>query len=303
MMSQFEGVFSVLPTPFSESGSVDANGLTRIIDLFLKAGVSGFTALGVTSETARLTEEERSAIVNIVLGHVSGRVPVVVGTTAEGTHTCIEHSRAVVSAGASAVMVSPPRMPKLNSEAVIRHYKMLSDAVDTTIVVQDYPPISGYAMEPSLLVRIATEIPQARVIKLEDPPTPLKIARIRELPGADAVAIFGGLGGMYLLEELLSGATGAMTGFAFPEILVQVVRHFHLRELEKAKEIFYRYVPLMRFEFQEGIGMAIRKEILRRRGAIDRSNVRSPGANVDPSTQRALDELFSWLKAEGCPWI
>ena len=297
-MSQFAGVFSVLPTPFLSGGSVDSDGLKRIIDLFLKAGVSGFTALGVTSETARLTEGERSAIVNVVLNHVSGRVPVVVGTTAEGTHTCIEHSRAVVSGGASAVMVSPPRMPKLNSDAVIRHYKALADAVDTTIVVQDYPPISGYAMEPSLLVRIVTEIPQARVIKLEDPPTPLKIARIRESHGGDSVAIFGGLGGMYLLEELLAGATGAMTGFAFPEVLVQVVRHFHSGELEKAKEIFYRYVAVMRFEFQEGIGMAIRKEILRRRGVLENSAVRAPGANMDASTMRALDELLAWLKMD-----
>ena len=295
MMSQFAGVFSVLPTPFSSSGNVDTGGLKRIIDLFLEAGVSGFTALGVTSETARLSEQERDTIVNVVLNHVSGRVPVVVGTTAEGTNTCIEHSRAVISAGASGVMVSPPRMPKLNSEAVVRHYKALADAVDTTIVVQDYPPISGYAMEPSLLIRIVTEIPQARVIKLEDPPTPLKIARLRELAGGDSVAIFGGLGGMYLFEELLAGATGAMTGFAYPEILVRIVRHFHSGELDQAKEIFYQYVSLMRFEFQEGIGMAIRKEMLRRRGVIENSAVRAPGPNMDPSTMRALDELLTWL--------
>jgi 4-hydroxy-tetrahydrodipicolinate synthase len=303
MMSQFEGVFSVLPTPFTSGGGVDADGLKRIIDLFLDAGVSGFTALGVTSETSRLTELERSAIVNVVLDQVSGRVPVVIGTTAEGTQICIEQSRAVVSAGASAVMVSPPRMAKLNSEAVIRHYKALADAVDTTIVVQDYPPISGYAMEPSLLLRIVAEIPAARVIKLEDPPTPVKVARIRELPGGGSVRIFGGLGGMYLLEELMAGATGAMTGFAYPEILVQVVKHFHSGNLAKAKEIFYRYVPVMRFEFQEGIGMAIRKEILRRRGVIENSAVRPPGANMDASTVRALDELLAWLKAEGCPWM
>jgi 4-hydroxy-tetrahydrodipicolinate synthase len=303
MMSQFEGVFSVLPTPFSSDGSVDADGLKHVIDLFLNAGVSGFTALGVTSETSRLTEQERSKIVNVVLERVSGQVPVVVGTTAEGTQICIEQSRAVVSAGASAIMVSPPRMPKLNSEAVIRHFKALANAVDTTIVVQDYPPISGYAMEPSLLVRIVTEIPHARVIKLEDPPTPLKIARIRELPDGDSVKIFGGLGGMYLLEELIAGATGAMTGFAFPEILIQVVKHFHAGELEKAKEVFYRHVSVMRFEFQEGIGMAIRKEILRRRGVIENSFVRPPGANMDASTMRALDELMAWLKTEGSPWI
>jgi 4-hydroxy-tetrahydrodipicolinate synthase len=103
---------------------------------------------------------------------------------------------------------------------------------------------------------------------------------------------------MYLLEELMAGATGAMTGFAFPEILIQVVKQFHSGEQEKAKDVFYRYVPVMRFEFQEGIGMAIRKEILRRRGVIENSAVRAPGANMDATTMHALDELLAWLKLD-----
>ena len=302
-MLNLQGVFSVLPTPFTTEDRVDGEGLKRIIDLFLSARVSGFTILGVTSEVSRLSEREKREIVELVLKHVNGRVPVVVGTTAEGTHTCIESSRVAVSSGASAVMVSPPRMPRLNSETVVRHYKALADAVDTTIVVQDYPPISGYTLEPSLLIRIAREVPKAHAIKLEDAPTPRKVARIREAAEGLELTIFGGLGGVYLLEELMAGATGAMTGFAVPEILVQVVKNFHSGDLEQAKEIFYSYVALMRFEFQEGIGMAIRKEILRRRGAIDNGRVRPPGAGLDAQTSRALDGLIDWLKKQGCLWI
>ena len=103
-----------------------------------------------------------------------------VGTTAEGLRTCIEYTRQAKAAGAARVMVSPPRMPKLNSDAVVRHYAALADAVDIPIVVQDYPPISGFAMEPWLLARIAREVPAARTIKLEDPPTPFKTSRILE---------------------------------------------------------------------------------------------------------------------------
>ena len=302
-MFKLEGVFSVLPTPFTADDRVDHDGLRRIIDLFLKAEVSGFTILGVTSEVSRLSEKEKREVVESVLKHISGRVPVVVGTTAEGTHTCIESSRAAVAAGASAVMVSPPRMPRLNSETVVRHYKALADSVDTTIVVQDYPPISGYTMEPSLLIRIAKEVPSARTIKLEDPPTPSKISRIREAEDGLELRIFGGLGGVYLFEELLAGATGAMTGFAVPEILVQVVKRFHSGDLEGSKEMFYQYVALMRFEFQEGIGMAIRKEILKRRGTIEHSRVRPPGAGLDLSTIRALEELVNWFRKGDCPWL
>ena len=152
---QLEGVYSVLPTPFRTDGDVDEDSLRRVIDLFIAAGVSGVTALGVTGEVARLDDDERRRVLDIVVEEVHGRIGVVAGTTAEGTRVCIQHSRYAARAGATAVMVSPPRMPKLNSEAVVRHYKALAEAVDIEIVVQDYPPISGFAMEPSLLARIA----------------------------------------------------------------------------------------------------------------------------------------------------
>ena len=302
-----EGVYSVLPTAFTASGDLDGDSLRRVIDLFIKAGVNGVTALGVTGEVARLDDGERRRVLEVVTEHVNGRIGVVAGTTAEGTRTCIGYSRHAKEAGATAVMVSPPRMAKLNSDAVLRHFHALADAVDIEIVVQDYPPISGYAMEPWLLARIAAEIPRARTIKLEDPPTPFKTSRILDeasksamLRSPDnAVRIFGGLGGVFLLEELLAGATGAMTGFAFPEILVQIVRLFRAGRVDDAAEVFYRAVPLMRFEFQEGIGMAIRKEVLHRRGALASPATRAPGAPLDKPTREALDRVMQWVEANG----
>jgi len=302
-MTALEGVFSVLPTPFTPGDAVDHDSLRRVIDLNLSAGVNGLTALGVTGEAARLSEHERGEVLATVLSHVAGRVPVVAGTTAEGTTLCLEWSRAARSAGASAVMVSPPRMPKLNSEAVVRHFAALAAAVDLPIVVQDYPLVSGYAMEAALLVRIAREIPSARTIKLEDAPTPFKTARILEKAEGLELKIFGGLGGVFLLEELLAGATGAMTGFAYPEILVEIVRLFRSGDRAQAADLFYRNVPLMRFEFQEGIGMAIRKEVLRRRGAIAHAAVRLPAPPLDASTREALDRVLAWGEAtRGKSW-
>jgi 4-hydroxy-tetrahydrodipicolinate synthase len=294
---QLEGVYSVLPTPFTAAGEVDEDSLRRVIDLFIDAGVNGVTALGVTGEVARLEDRERQRVLETVTTHVNGRIGVVAGTTAEGTRTCISYSRAAKAAGATAVMVSPPRMPKLNSEAVVRHYHALADAVDIEIVVQDYPPISGYAMEASLLARIAKELPRACTIKLEDPPTPFKTSRILEQAAGTDVRIFGGLGGVFLLEELMAGATGAMTGFAFPEILVQIVKLFRAGRVDDAADVFYRTVPLMRFEFQEGIGMAIRKEVLHRRGALASPATRAPASQLDRSTREALDRVMAWVEA------
>jgi 4-hydroxy-tetrahydrodipicolinate synthase len=269
-LSFLEGVFSVLPTPFRENGDLDMESMRRV---------------------------ERQTVLETVLEHVGGRVSVVVGATADGLRTCIEYTRSAKAAGAAAVMISPPRMAKLNSDAVVRHFAGVADAVDIEIVVQDFPPISGFTMEPSLLARIAREIPRARTIKLEDPPTPFKTSRILEAAKDIQVRIFGGLGGVFLLEELMAGATGAMTGFAYPEILVEIVKAYRAGDVDRAAGVFYRNVALMRFEFQEGIGMAIRKEVLRRRGALDSSAIRAPGAKLDATTTAALDRILDWVRA------
>ena len=217
-------------------------------------------------------------------------------STADGLRTCIEYTKRAKAAGAAAVMISPPRMLKINADAVAKHFAEVASAVDMPIIVQDYPPISGYAMEASLLARIARDVPAARTIKLEDPPTPFKTARILDQTKELEIAIFGGLGGVFLLEELMAGAAGAMTGFAFPAILVTIVSLYRAGKIDEAADVFYQKVPLMRFEFQEGIGMAIRKEVLRRRGAIANASIRPPGGTLDASTRAALDRVLSWCQ-------
>jgi 4-hydroxy-tetrahydrodipicolinate synthase len=300
----FDGVYSVLPTPFRRGGDVDHESLGRVVELVVRAGVQGVTALGVTGEVSRLSERERSAIVTTVVKQVAGRAKVVVGASADGVRACIEFSREAQQLGASAVMVSPPRMNKLHSESVVLHYTAVAEAVDLPIVVQDYPPISGFSMEAGLLARIAREVPAARTIKLEDPPTPFKTSRILAAAGDTRVSILGGLGGVFLLEELMAGAAGVMTGFAYPEVLVKVVSLYRAGNVQEAADVFYRFVPLMRFEFQEGIGMAIRKEVFRRRGVLADASTRAPGPALDDHTRAALDRVLAWTaKQEGASWI
>lgn len=300
----FEGVYSVLPTPFKAGGDVDFESLARVVELAVAAGVNGVTVLGVTGEVSRLSERERLQMVEAVAHKGAGRARVVAGASADGLRAAIEFGREAQARGASAIMVSPPRMPKLNSEAVVAHYRSLAEAVDLPIVVQDYPPVCGFAMEPALLARIVREVPAARAVKLEDPPTPFKTARILLAAGDTKIDILGGLGGVFLLEELLAGASGVMTGFAYPEVLVKVVALFRAGQRDEAADLFYRFVPLMRFEFQEGIGLAIRKEIYRRRGALSDNSTRAPGPTLDEATRAALDRVLAWTAAqEGASWI
>ena len=291
-----KGVFSVLPTPFLSDETVDVPGLKRVIDLYLGAGVNGITALGVTSEAARMGEKDRILVLETIMKHVNGKVPVVVGASAEGLQTCLDLTKAARKIGAAAVMISPPRLPKLNSAAVLNHFRTVADSSDATIILQDYPPVSGFTMEPALLARIAKEIPSVKGIKLEDPPTPLKISRVLEQMDGRPIEIVGGLGGTYLFEELMAGGVGAMTGFAIPEILVKVVGLFHDGKKDEAADFFYRTVALMRFEFQEGIGMAVRKEMIRRRGVPISAVTRAPGARMEDSTLKTLDSMMRWAQ-------
>ncbi len=294
-MTKLSGVYTVLPTPFDENGGIDRESLKRVIDLFIADGVSGFTALGVTSEVARLSDRERQIVLETTMAHVNARVPVIVGATGSGLETCLEYCAAAKAAGAAAVMVSPPRMAKVNSAHIHRHFAAIAEKLDLPVVAQDFPPISGYFMEASLLVELCREIPTVRTIKLEDAPTPHKTARIRELEDGLGITIFGGLGGAYLLEELIAGTNGTITGFAYPNLLVEVVCKWSSGMKDEAADFFYRHVPLIRFEFQEGIGMAIRKEILRRRGALKHAGIRQPGATLDASTIEMIDRILKWF--------
>jgi 4-hydroxy-tetrahydrodipicolinate synthase len=236
-------------------------------------------------------------VAEAVVRQAGGRVPVVVGATSNGLRTTIQYSRAAKEAGAAAVMVSPPRLARPNAETLVGYYGALAAATNLPIVLQDFPPVSGFTMEPALLARIAREVPGVRAIKLEDPPTPWKTGRILAEAGG-GISILGGLGGVFLLEELMEGASGTMTGFAYPEILVRVVNLYEAGRKDEAAAVFYHYVPLMRFEFQEGIGIALRKEVLRRRGAIVDATIRPPGMRPDAATLEALDRVLGWLRGQ-----
>jgi 4-hydroxy-tetrahydrodipicolinate synthase len=305
--SVFEGVFSVVPTPFDPSGTIDFDKLGQTVQFLMSTGVNGLVALGVTSETNRLNDREKLEVLERVFTETHGRLPIVVGANTDGLLTSVELSRHAKQLGAIAVMAGPPRTGRANSDGIVRYFAELSAAADIQVVVQDYPAFSGFAMEPQLLVRLMRELQSVRAIKLEDPPTAPKIAEVRRLAGEACVPIFGGLGGAFLFEELLAGAAGAMTGFAYPEILLHVTKAYREGDVTEARNVFYRYAPVVRLEAQESLGMAIRKEFLRRRGIIEHAGLRQPGSRIDDTTRKAIDSILAWSelsdpKSKLHPW-
>jgi 4-hydroxy-tetrahydrodipicolinate synthase len=194
-------------------------------------------------------------------------------------------------------MAAPPVNLK-GLDAVREYYRRVHDATTRPLVVQDEPVFSGVVMPAPFLASLTDALPRARAIKLEELPSPLKATQV--LAAAQRpVAVYGGMGGVYFYEELVRGAAGTMTGFAFPEVLVAVYAAFTAGDRAGAREIFYRYLPLIRYEAQPGIGLALRKEILRRRGVLASAAIRHPGPALDPGSRAELDELLSALGLAG----
>jgi 4-hydroxy-tetrahydrodipicolinate synthase len=222
-------------------------------------------------------------------------VPVAVGVSASGTHLATAFARMARDHGADALMVAPPTGLK-NLDAVAEHYRIVAAVTGLPIVLQDEPVTTQVNMPAPFIAQVCAEIAQIQAVKLEEPPTLPKITRLRALFG-DRVAIFGGLGGVYFFEELSRGADGAMTGFPYPEALRAIREHFAAGRRDEARALFYRWLPLIRYESQPGAtpgtAVGIRKEILRRRGWIASALVRPPAPTLDAATLTELDELLA----------
>jgi 4-hydroxy-tetrahydrodipicolinate synthase len=289
------GIYNITPTPFQPDGALDEASLRKLTTFTRGTGVNGMTILGVLGEADKLTESERDRVTSIVIETAGEDFPICVGTTHAGTDGCIAFSRRAQDLGAQAVMVAPPKLARTNDAALERHYLAVAEAIDIPVVVQDFPPaVGGITMSVELIARLGAASPRLAFLKLEDEPSPMKVSQVRAAnPG---VKIFGGLGGMMFLEELRHGAIGTMTGFAFPEILVDIYTRFAAGDVDGATRVFYEYLPIIRFENQPRINLALRKHIYQLRGVIASSRVRAPFTPVDADTLKDLDDILSRLK-------
>lgn len=291
-MAELKGVFNIMATPFDESGRIDTESLDNLVEFQLKAGAAGLTILGIMGEFNKLTEAERDLVTERIIRTVNGRVPVVVGVTHTGTYVVQEFSRRAEALGVAGVMVAPP-VNLRNLDAVFEFYRAVHNAVNIPVVVQDEPVTTGVIMPPSFLARLVQEFERCRWIKLEEAPVPPKITKILAL--APQAQVFGGLGGQYFLQELQRGAVGTMTGFAFTELLVAIEQAHREGWADEARDLFYRHLPLISYEGQAGVGLAIRKEILKRRGAIRHAGIRAPGVAVDAAGRQEIADVLAYV--------
>ena len=291
-----KGVYLITVTPFTDAGALDLPSTDRMVDFCLEAGVTGLTVLGIMGEATKLTAEESRTYVKQVLARVAGRVPVVVGASAAGFAPMKELTQSVMDLGASGVMIAPPPTVKTDDQ-IVSYFDMVSETLgpDVPWVLQDHPVSTGVQMSASVILRIIKNSPTCVMLKHEDCPGLAKMSAYRaasDKGDAKRISILtGNGGGLFLPEELSRGADGAMTGFAYPEMMVDVVKAHAGGDVERAHDLFDAYLPLSRYEQQAGIGLAVRKHLLAQRGVIASAAIRKPGPKLSAADLADLDRL------------
>jgi len=290
------GIYPIAPTPFDEAGKIDAESIQRLTAFMVEAGVQGLAILGVMGEAQKLNDVERTEVIQAFRAALPDNLAFVVGVRAAGTDPAVDQAQTARQLGADALLVGPP--PIQNDGAIFTYYRRVAEAVDLPLIIHDYPASTGILLSPELIARLHREVKGIQYIKLEDPPTGPKMDRVRELAG-DTLGVFGALGGLYAFEELERGAIGIMTGFAYPELLVELYRRHGRGDVAGAATLFYDILPLIRFEFQPGVGVSLRKYILVQRGVIRTATIRHPGAQADAGTLRHLKRILEHLRQRG----
>jgi 4-hydroxy-tetrahydrodipicolinate synthase len=292
-----KGVFAIAVTPFHPDGAVDFDSVDTMTDFYLHCGVNGLTILGIMGEAPKLDPAEALAISNQVVRR-SG-VPIIVGVSAPGFAAMRSLSRSVMEGGAAGVMIAPP--PSLRTDdQIVGYYAQAVAAIGTDIpfVIQDYPLLLSVVMTPKVIQRIVNDHPSCVMLKHEDWPGLEKISALRgfEREGSlRPISILTGNGGLFLDFEMERGADGAMTGYAFPDMLVDVVRLSQSGQRDAAHDLFDAHLPLVRYEQQQGIGLAVRKYVLQKRGAIASDAQRAPGSSLTAKAKAEIDYLLSRL--------
>ena len=297
-----KGVYVIAATPFGEDGAVDHDSIESLTRFYLESGVSGMTILGVMGEAAKLTQAEAGEVAKSYIRAVGGQVPIIVGISGGGLDPMGRLAHEVMAAGAAGVMVQPPAGLRTDG-AVINYMTGVAGALgpDVPFCLQDYPQLTGTFYSAEAVVEMIDRFENLVMFKHEEWPGLGKLSAIRAASDGAAhrrIAIFAGNGGMHLPQEYLRGADGTMTGFAFVDMLVEMDRLFQTGEPDVAEDLYDLYLPVMRHEFQVGIGLALRKETLRRRGAIRSAAVRRPGPKLSTGDVAELDLLLARLEGK-----
>ena len=288
----YRGVFPVVPTIFEDGGALDLAGQLRAVDFMIDAGSQGLCILANFSEQFSLSDEERVLLMRKILGHVDGRVPVVVTTTHFSSRLCAARSREAQEAGAAMVMVMPPyhgATVRVGEAAIHEFYRTVADGLSIPIMIQD-APVAGTPLPASFLARLAREIDNIRYFKIETPQAASKLRALIDKGGAAIEGPWDGEEAITLMADLDAGATGAMTGGGYPDGIRQITDPYVAGRRAEAVAAYQRWLPLINYENRQ-CGLAAAKALMREGGVIASEAVRQPLQALHPSTRSGLIEI------------
>lgn len=292
------GLFPIAPTPFQADGKIDHGSIDTLIEGYLKAGATGVTVLGIMGEAPKLEPDEALDLTKRFIDGF-GHLPVIVGVSAPGLAAMRSLARAVMEQGAAGVMIAPPSQLRTDDQ-ITGYYAQAVEAIGTDIpfVIQDYPLTLTVQMTPKVIRHIVMAHPSCVMLKHEDWPGLEKISTLRGFQKDGSmreISILTGNGGLFLDFEMERGADGAMTGYAFPEMLSRVVALQKAGKRDEAHDLFDAHLPLLRYEQQQGAGLAVRKYVMMRRGLIASDAQRKPGSAISATAKAEVDYLLERL--------
>jgi 2-keto-3-deoxy-L-arabinonate dehydratase len=299
----YRGVFPVAPTPFTAAGDVDLDGQRRVLDCMIDQGVDGICILANYSEQFLLTDAERDTLTDLCLGHVAGRVPVIVTTSHFSTRIAAERARKAASAGAQMLMLMPPYHGtglRADETGMIEHFARVAEAAGIPIMVQD-APLSGVALPVPFLVRLAREVPLVRYFKIEVPGAAAKLRGLIEAGGSAIEGPFDGEESITLMADLDAGATGTMSSALLPDLIKPVVEHHRAGRRAEAAAEYARILPLINYENRQ-CGLRAAKTVMAEGGVIASDAVRHPLEPLHPATRAGLLEIARELNPLALRW-
>jgi 4-hydroxy-tetrahydrodipicolinate synthase len=295
LTSDTQGVFPIAPTPFFNSGEIDKKSIDRMVDFYVDCGSSGITVLGQLGEAPKLNFDESLDIARQVIRRADS-LPIVVGVSAPGFASMRALTQEVMALGAAGVMIAPPNTLRTDDQ-IVNYYKQAVEAIgdDVPFVLQDYPLTFSVQMSPSVIRRIVNELESCVMLKHEDWPGLEKITALRQFEAEGSmrhISILCGNNGLFLDYELQRGADGANTGYCFPDMLCDVVRLTREGHVDEAHNLFDLHLPLLRYEQQPGIGLAIRKYVMMKRGILTSAAQRRPASQMSELARLEVDNLL-----------
>jgi 2-keto-3-deoxy-L-arabinonate dehydratase len=299
----YRGVFPVAPTPFTETGDLDLDGQRRVLDCMIDQGVDGICILANYSEQFLLTDAERDTLTELCLGHVAGRVPVIVTTSHFSTRIAAERARKAAAAGAQMLMLMPPYHGtglRADETGMIEHFARVAEAAGIPIMVQD-APLSGVPLPVPFLVRLAREVPLVRYFKIEVPGAAAKLRGLIEAGGSAIEGPFDGEESITLMADLDAGATGTMSSALLPDLIKPVVEHHRAGRRAEAAAAYARILPLINYENRQ-CGLRAAKTVMAEGGVIASDAVRHPLEPLHPATRAGLLEIARELNPLALRW-